>query len=75
MLVFERIHGDMAAIRAVARRERSAAAEAEVRLHEKLSPSSSEIDSLSSPPCTANFTAIQELVLMVGACPSTADQF
>lgn len=68
-LAIERIHEALAEIRAVARQDPAAAADGAVLFLEKLSPALSQIDSSSGALGNATYSAVQELVPLIGSVP------
>jgi len=68
-LAIERIHEALAEIRAVARQDPAAAAEGAVLFLEKLSPALNQIDSSSGALGNATYSAVQELVPLIGDAP------
>ncbi|WP_213957542.1 hypothetical protein [Variovorax sp. dw_954] len=68
-LAIERIHDALAEIRAVARQDPAAAAEGAVLFLEKLSPALNQIDSSSGALGNATYSAVKELVPLIGSAP------
>ncbi|MDE2296675.1 MAG: hypothetical protein KGL99_11210 [Burkholderiales bacterium] len=71
-LAIERIHEALAEIRAVARHDPATAAEGAVLFLEKLSPALNQIDSSSGALGNATYSAVEELVPIIGSAPVDA---
>ena len=71
-LAIERIHEALTEIRAVARQDAATAAEGAVLFLEKLSPALSQIDSSSGSLGNATYSAVRELVTLIGSAPVDA---
>ena len=71
-LAIERIHEALTEIRAVARQDPAAAAEGAVLFLEKLSPALNQIDSSSGALGNATYSAVRELVPLIGSAPVDA---
>ena len=71
-VAIERIHEALTEIRAVARQDPAAAAEGAVLFLEKLSPALNQIDSSSGALGNATYSAVRELVPLIGSAPVDA---